>query len=172
MGHRDTDSSHSLSLLRPVCDGDEPAIRQMFVAIRRGPMDAAGFDPGTVVRLVEHQFELQRAGYRLTFPHATSEAIVVDGELVGRVITDDDEARLVLVDIMIDPGHQRQGIGSRLVADLVARAGSRSFELRIDHGSPVEAWYRRHGFEQVAANDVQAHFVRMPAANVLAATGT
>jgi GNAT superfamily N-acetyltransferase len=158
-------------LLRPVCDRDERAIREMFVAIRRAPMDAAGFDPGTVVRLVEHQFELQRAGHRLTFPHATSEAIVVDGGLVGRVITDDDDDRVVLVDIMIDPDHQRQGIGSRLLADLVARAGSRSVELRIDHGSPVEAWYRRHGFEQVAASDVQAHFVRVPASNVLAATG-
>jgi GNAT superfamily N-acetyltransferase len=146
-------------------------MRETFVAIRRGPMDAAGFDPDTVVRLVEHQFELQRAGYRLTFPHAASEAIVVDGELVGRVIHDDDEARVVVVDIMISPDHQRQGIGSRVLANLVTRAGSRRVELRIDHGSPVEAWYRRHGFEQVVANDVQAHFVRMSAGNVLAAAG-
>ena len=170
MGHRDTDWSHSLCLLRPVCDSDERAMRDMFVAIRRGPMDAAGFDASTVVRLVQHQFELQRAGYRLTFPDATSEAIVADGELVGRVITDDDQARVVIVDIMIDPAYQRRGIGSRVVVDLVARAGSRPVELRIDHGSPLEGWYRRHGFEPVAAQDVQAHFVRMPVAAAMAST--
>jgi ribosomal protein S18 acetylase RimI-like enzyme len=170
VGHRDKDPAQSVCSLRPVCEADEPALRAIFVAIRRGPMDAAGFDAVTVVRLVEHQFELQRAGHRLTYPNAASQAIILDGELVGRLITDDDDERVVLVDVMIDPAHQRQGIGSHVLVDLIVRCGRRPIELRLGHGSAAEAWYRRHGFEQVAHDDVQVHLVRAPATSALSST--
>ncbi|HEX6658222.1 MAG TPA: GNAT family N-acetyltransferase [Ilumatobacter sp.] len=143
----------------------------MFVAIRRGSLDSAGFDANTVDRLVQHQFDLQRAGYRLSYPSVTSEAIVFDGDVVGRLITDDAGERVVLVDIMIDPVHQRQGIGSRVLAELVTRAGSRPIELRLDHGSSAEGWCRRHGFERVATDDLHAHLVRVPAGSAMASTG-
>jgi GNAT superfamily N-acetyltransferase len=167
MGHQHDDSA---SGLRPQCEADERAMRDVFVAVRRGVLDSAGLDENTVERLMQHRFELQRAGYRLAHPQATSEAIVHDGDVVGRLITDDGDQRVLLVDIMIDPDYQGRGIGSRVLWDLVNRAGSRPVEIRIDHGSPVEPWCRRHGFEQVAADDVQAHFVRVPRDLALAPT--
>ena len=146
--------------LRPICDGDDGVMHDMFVAIRRGPMDAAGFDPVTVERLMRHQFDMQRAGYRFACPAATWEAIVADDVVVGRIVTDDDEAGMMLVDIMVDPAHQRQGYGSQALAALIARAGKRPIELHVDHGSPAESWYQRYGFEQVGADDLQARLVR------------
>jgi GNAT superfamily N-acetyltransferase len=143
-------------------------MRDMFVAIRRGPLDAAGFDERTVERLMQHQYDLQRAGYRFAYPSSASEAIVVDGDVVGRLITHDSAERVVLVDIMIDPAHQRLGIGSRVLADVIARARIRPVELRVDHSSQAEPWYRRHGFEQVGADDLQAHLVHVPATAALA----
>jgi GNAT superfamily N-acetyltransferase len=155
------------SLLRWQREADEHAMRDIFVAIRRAPLDAAGFDAVTVARLMQHQFELQRAGYRFAYPTATSEAIVLDDDVVGRLITDDSAERLVLVDIMIDPAHQRNGIGSRVLVEVIARAGVRPVELRVDHGSQAEPWYRRHGFEQVGADAMQAHLVHVPNVSAL-----
>jgi GNAT superfamily N-acetyltransferase len=157
--------------LRPICDGDDGVMHDMFVAIRRGPMDAAGFDPVTVERLMRHQFDMQRAGYRFACPTATWEAILADGVVVGRMVTDDDGAHVMLVDIMVDPAHQGQGHGSQALAALIDRAGKRPIELRVDHGSRAERWYHRHGFARVGADDLQAHLVRVPTATVLAATG-
>ena len=149
--------------LRPERPFDEPAFRAMFVAIRRAPMDASGFDPDTVGRLLQHQFDMQRAGYRDTYPLAQTDAVVVGDEVVGRLIVDAGAARVVLVDIMIDPSHQQQGIGTHVLRDLIDRHAGRTIDLHVDLGSPAEAWYRRHGFEQVAADQLQAHLVRVPA---------
>jgi len=149
--------------LRPERPADEPAFRAMFVAIPRPPMDASGFDPEMVERLLQQQFEMQQAGYRDAYPHAETDAIVLRDEVVGRLIVDASAERVVLVDIMIDPSHQQRGIGTHVLRDLIARHADRTIELHVDLGSPAEAWYHRHGFEQVAANELQAHLVRVPA---------
>ena len=166
LGHHDEVATatavRALPTMRPDVDADEPAFRAIFVAIRRAPMDAAGFDADTVERLVQHQFDLQRAGYRYTFPLAETDAIVVGDEVVGRLITDHSGEQVVLVDIMIEPARQQQGIGTHVLRELIARHPGRSIELRVDHGAPAEAWYHRHGFEQVGADQVQAHLVRVP----------
>lgn len=161
----------AVPVLREEREPDECVMRAMFVAIRRGPLDAAGFDPPTVDRLMQHQFELQRAGYRFAHPHARSEAVVLDGTVVGRLITDDSCEAVVLVDIMIDPEHQQCGVGSHVLCELIARNASRTIELRVDHGSPAEAWYARHGFEPVGSDQLQSHLVR-PATASLASTGS
>jgi len=72
----------ALPMLREERDADEPVFCTIFVANRRAPMDAAGFDDQTVERLVQHQFDLQRVGYRYTYPLAQTEAIVVDEQRV------------------------------------------------------------------------------------------
>jgi ribosomal protein S18 acetylase RimI-like enzyme len=152
-------------------EADERTMRDVFVAIKRTALDSAGFDANTVERLMQHRFDLQRAGFRFAYPRASYQAILHHGDVVGRLITDDADERLVLVDVMIDPSHQRQGIGSRVLAGLVARAGSRPLEARLDHGSPAEAWYRSHGFEHAGHDDLQAHLVRIPAAMAMASAG-
>ena len=146
--------------LRPDRDADEDAFCSMFVAIRRGPMDAAGFDDATVERLVQHQFDLQRVGYRYTYPLARTEAIVVGDDVVGRLITDDSGDHIVLVDVMVDPQRQACGIGTRVLRQLISRHPGRAIELRVNRGAPADAWYRKHGFEQVGADEQQAHLVR------------
>ncbi len=157
--------------LRSEHDDDETAFCSMFVAIRRAPMDAAGFDGDTVERLVQHQFDLQRVGYRYTYPLAQTEAIVVGDEVVGRLITDDSGDRVVLVDIMVDPARQARGIGTRVLRQMISRHPGRSIELRVNHGAPADAWYRRHGFEQVGADELQAHLVRAGVEPASAAIG-
>ena len=151
----------ALPMLREERDADEPVFCSIFVANRRAPMDAAGFDDQTVERLVQHQFDLQRVGYRYTYPLAQTEAIVVDDQIVGRLITDDSGEQVVLVDVMVDPAHQRRGIGTHTLLEFIGRHRGRSIGLRVNHGSAAEAWYRRHGFEQVGADDLQAHLVRV-----------
>ena len=50
----------ALPMLREERDADEPVFCTIFVANRRAPMDAAGFDDQTVERLVQHQFDRNR----------------------------------------------------------------------------------------------------------------
>ena len=77
-----------------------------------------------------------------------------DGKLVGmgRIIGDGG-LNYEVVDIAIHPGHQRQGLGSRIMQALVdwlhANAPASSYVCLIaDHGAP--ALYQKFGFEFTA----------------------
>ena len=73
----------------------------------------------------------------------------VEDELVGfgRVLCDGSMHALIL-DLIVDPRHQRQGIGSELLSRLVARcqqAGVRDIQLFSARGKAP--FYERHGFQ-------------------------
>ena len=132
---------------------DDRALTDMFVAVRRTPFDDAGLDPASVTTLLCHQAELQAYGYATTYPDAVWETITLDGEPVGRVVTDTTPERIVLVDIFVAREHQRRGIGSVVLRAVLDRAGRRPVWLRVDRDSPAVAWYAACGFAPVDSGD-------------------
>jgi GNAT superfamily N-acetyltransferase len=147
-------------VLRPVRPDDDPILTAMFVALRRAPFDESGLDPESVTTLLLHQAELQVYGYEHAYPDAVWETITLDGEPVGRLITDTTPDRIVLVDIFVAREHQGRGIGSLVLGAELERAGRRPIELRVDRGSPAAAWYAAFGFDPVGGDDLQLSMVR------------
>jgi ribosomal protein S18 acetylase RimI-like enzyme len=150
--------------LRPETEGDLDALCEIVVATRRPAMDAAGLPADLVAQVLTQQYAMQRAGYRAAYPGAAWEVVTVDGAVVGRMVTDTTVDTIALVDIVIAPGRQRQGIGTELLTVLVRRADDtgRTVRLSVDRGSPAEGWYRRHGFDATGSDDLQLHMVRRP----------
>jgi ribosomal protein S18 acetylase RimI-like enzyme len=68
------------------------------------------------------------------------------GQLIaaGRALTD-NEYHATIYDIVVDPNYQRQGIGTRLMTELLARLPVWRVMLVAD--SEVQPFYRRLGFE-------------------------
>jgi GNAT superfamily N-acetyltransferase len=187
LGHRDDDvdgrsfdtplltgssrrASSSGVSTRAECLHDATAVRAIFVASYRGPLDDAGFDDPTVERLLQHRFDLQRAGYRFALPTGVWEVILEADLVVGRFLTHDDGERFLLAEILVAPEHRGRGIGSHALAGVIDRAGKRAIELRLDHGSPAEAWCRRHGFEDLGADESHKHLVHRPGQAAFAST--
>ncbi len=64
----------------------------------------------------------------------------------GRVVTD-GVLHAMIYDLIVRPEHQRQGIGSHILVEIVARcraAGIRDVQLFCARGK--QAFYERHGF--------------------------
>jgi GNAT superfamily N-acetyltransferase len=141
---------------------DDPTMRRIFMASRRDSLDQAGFDEATVERLTSYQFDLQRADYEISFPAAGWEAIVVDGAVVGRLVTYEDRDCTMLVDLVIDPPRRREGTGSAVVSELIVRAGTRRVELDVDPDSAADVWFRRFGFTPVDGDAPRRRLVREP----------
>jgi GNAT superfamily N-acetyltransferase len=158
--------------LRRERTGDEAAMTTIFVSSRRQAMTAAGLPAPIVESLLAQQSAIQRDMYRTARPGAAWEAIV-DGEaVVGRLITDTTPDAIDLVDIVVAPSRQRTGVGSQVLATVLDRADSAALpvRLRVDHASPAEQWYRRHGFEPAGSDALQMHLIRLPRALASAAT--
>jgi GNAT superfamily N-acetyltransferase len=147
-------------VLRPMRPDDDQVLTEMFVAVRRAPFDESGLDPASVTTLLRHQAELQAYGYERAYPDAVWETITLDGEPVGRLVTDTTAERIVLVDIFVAPEHQARGIGSLVLGAELERAGRRPIELRVARDSPAAAWYSAFGFEAVGSDDLQLSMAR------------
>jgi ribosomal protein S18 acetylase RimI-like enzyme len=79
------------------------------------------------------------------------------GELIGGIWVQSFDSHYQLREIQIHPNYQRQGIGTKLVSDLISRCKSegKQLRLRVLKSSPARCLYERLGFEAVGENDHQ-----------------
>jgi putative acetyltransferase len=139
--------------VRPVAEADHAAVGELVVA-------AFGEEEGpTVAALVES----------LRPRHARSELVATDGdEVVGHVLLSRSwlDTRRALVEVLVlsplsvDPGHQRRGVGTDLLAAALAAARAQGAPAVFLEGDP--AYYADRGFEPGAAHDLLRPSVRIP----------
>jgi N-acetylglutamate synthase-like GNAT family acetyltransferase len=149
---------------------DLATMQRIFRASRRATLDESGFDESTVERLTAYQYDLERADFGMSHPQARWEAIVVGGDVVGRLVTHEDGDRTILIDVVIDPLRRRQGTGSAVMTELIARAENRPIELHVARDSAADTWFRRFGFVPVDGDAPRRRLVREP--DVEAVEGT
>jgi ribosomal-protein-alanine N-acetyltransferase len=112
---------------------------------------ATAFDPAFgeawTRRQVEDALLLGDCHYRLIDARGQTPATGAEaaGFSLSRHSLDEEELLLFAV----DPGHRRQGLGGRMLADLVEAArgrGARRLLLEMRRGNPAESLYRAFGF--------------------------
>ncbi len=80
-----------------------------------------------------------------------------DGAPIGCILVDEDEGTLTIQRLYLLPEHQNEGIGSRLVSEVIDRARTlgKSTHLQVFKGSPALRFYERLGFQ--AAGESTTH---------------
>lgn len=144
--------------LRPLTATDEPVLWDMlYVAIHVSPGQAA--PPRDVVfrpelaRYVQQWGRPGDCGILATDP-ATSEPIGavwlrhLVGDECGYGYVDDDTPELSMAVLL---GYQGQGIGTRLLADLLASdCGRQAISLSVARSNPARRLYERFGWQPVS----------------------
>ena len=104
------------------------------------------------------QQRAQDAHYARHFPHARHDVITVDGARAGRLLLDDEEDAVRIVDISLLPAYRGRGIGSALIGALQRDAAAMGREVRLSvvRGARAEALYRRLGFRDADGDAVHA----------------
>lgn len=141
---------------RPEAEGDQPLLLALFTSVRAPQFAALGLPAPMLEAMMRQQFHAQGAGYRAQRPNARREIVEVDGEAVGRVISDLEGDRLHLVDIALAPDRRGMGLGTILLTQLMdeARAAGLPMTLQVARDNPAMALYARLGFTTVAADEV------------------
>ena len=106
------------------------------------------------------QFTARQQQYCLLYPLATDRIILQDSEAIGRLLVDQEERYLVLIDIALLPAHQNRGIGTMLVQSLLeeAAATAKSVRLHVLATNPAVRMYERLGF---TATDEDGTYLEM-----------
>ena len=112
------------------------------------------------------QFDAQDAHYREHYAGATYEVIEVDGVPAGRLYVHRRPKEIRLVDIALLPRFRGTGIGTRLLAELIAEAKGRgvSLTIHVEMSNPARRLYERLGFAPVEEHGVYLLMERRPEA--------
>jgi GNAT superfamily N-acetyltransferase len=134
--------------LRPETAEDESFLLSVYASTRQDELNATGWDEAARQAFLRMQFNAQRQGYRGMFPTGSFLIILRGGERVGRMVVCRAPDEIRLVDIALPPAFQSQGIGTRLLKDLITEASATGKPLRVSVFRPgrAAAFYQRLGF--------------------------
>ena len=138
--------------LRPRSADDEAFLRRLYASTRAEEMAVLDWPEGDVEAFLAMQYEAQRRSWDQQFPAAAWQVVVLDGEPVGRLYLDRREDEIRVVDIALLPAYRGRGIGSTLLADVLAAAAADRLAVRIhvEKSNPARRLYDRLGFVPIA----------------------
>ena len=112
------------------------------------------------------RFDPQRARDRFlaSFDPAITRHVVADDERVGFIVVRLQDDGLLLDHIYLLPQAQGRGIGTAVLADVLARADASRVPVRVValRDSDANRFYRRHGFALVEHGEWDEFYQRDP----------
>jgi len=142
---------------RPATDGDADFLFELFASTR---VDITLSDiPLKQKRLImRQQFHAQTTHYASHFSQADFLIVMQGKTRIGRLVIDRDQTEIRVIDIAILPQWRGQGIGTRLMTDILTegRVSDRPVRLHAEKMGRVVEFYRRLGFEVIEEKEM--HF--------------
>lgn len=142
--------------LRRVSEGDEPFLFQVYASTRLEELAQVGWSEQQKHSFLEMQFYAQRRYYESEYPGAEFQILLSGGQPAGRLYVHRRETEIRIMDLALLPPYRRQGIGTRLLKEILAEGegSSRRVTIHVEIFNPALQLYERLGFRQIASNGV------------------
>jgi len=137
--------------LAPIKPQDTEFLYDVYASTRQEELAALDWDEGEKEAFLRMQFRAQHTYYTDQFAGAAFDLIVSGGRPVGRLYLDRRQGELRIIDIALLPEYRRQGIGSRLLKEILAEAQQAGLPVRIhvERNNPALGLYQRLGFRRI-----------------------
>ena len=140
--------THSVTL-RPATPDDEAFLFQLY-ASTRDEFRFLDWDEQQKEALIKMQYDARRFQYDESYPQAEA-GIILLGELpIGRLLVNESDREISLVDIALMPEYRNLGIGARMIQQLLTRATNarKPVRLHVLKSNPALTLYERLGFSR------------------------
>ncbi len=150
--------------LRPSTDEHRPFIAELVRQVKGTELAAGGLTGPVLEQLLELQVRAQELHAAAAHRNLESLILYADDEPVGRLLLAVDADRIHLVDIAVLVAWRGRGIGTRLLADLQARAARAGIPvtLEVRKTNPAFDLYQRLGFTDAIDRDLDWHLTWTP----------
>jgi ribosomal protein S18 acetylase RimI-like enzyme len=140
---------------------DEPFLRQLYRSTREDELRIFGWTSEQQDLFVDLQYRGQSQTYSQAYPGGLHQIVMLAGEPIGRLFTNDDESALLLVDISLLAEHRNKGIGQHLMRGLLsqARSTNKPVRLRVRKLNRARTLYERLGFRVTGDNGIYYEMV-------------
>ncbi len=135
--------------LRPANADDEVFLFQLY-ASTRDEFRLLDWDEQQKQALIKMQYDARRVQYDECYPQAEASIVLVDELPAGRVLVNESDRDITLVDIALIPEYRNLGIGAGLIQQLIDSAISarKPIRLQVLKSNPALHLYKRLGFLQ------------------------
>ena len=137
--------------LRPARQEDYEFLSRVYASTRAAELAPVPWSDEQKRAFLAQQFDAQSADYAAKFADASFDVVLVDRERAGRMIVARRQDELKLIDIALLPEHRGRGIGTRLMAPLLAEADERGVDVTVyvERFNRARRLYGRLGFVTV-----------------------
>ncbi|MCM3876750.1 MAG: GNAT family N-acetyltransferase [Thermoanaerobaculia bacterium] len=153
-----------MTTLRPARPEDRELLVSVYASTRAEELAPVPWTDEQKATFVKMQFDAQDAHYKEHYDGATYEVIEVDRVPAGRLYVHRTPKEIRLMDIALLPSFRGAGIGTRLLAELIAEAEGRAVPLTIhvEISNPARRLYERLGFVPIEDHGVHVLMERRP----------
>ena len=143
---------------RPVRLDDDEFLFRLFASTRTDVI-AANADEAVKARFLRSQFCAQQADFQTRFSEAEFLIVLLGYTPVGRLYLLRGPVEVRLIDIALLPEYRDQGIGTRLLTDILHEANEvrKPVRLHVKKQNRALTWYQRLGFVEIG--EVATHFL-------------
>ena len=138
--------------LRPVSASDDSFLYTVYRSTRQNEFATLPWSDAEKEAFLQMQYQAQRQGYLQQFPRADWQIILLNDVPVGRLILERRPREMGLIDIILLPQYQNQGIGTNFIQKVMAEATEQKLPVRL-HVSKINEdalrLYKRLGFSTI-----------------------
>jgi ribosomal protein S18 acetylase RimI-like enzyme len=150
--------------LRPAGRDDAEFLYEIYASTREEELAVVPWDATAKEAFLRMQFAAQDTYYRATYPRARYDLIVCGDKVLGRLYVDRGEKAWQVLDIALLPGHRGNGIGTRLLSEVLAEAAAAGMpvQIHVERFNLARRLYHRLGFRQIDDQGVYLLLEREP----------
>jgi GNAT superfamily N-acetyltransferase len=148
--------------LRPVTPEDRDFLLEVYAGTRAEELALVPWTEEQKLAFVSMQFAAQDRHYREHYPGARFLVVCYGERAVGRLYLHRTPDEIRIIDIVLLPAERGRGIGSALLAGILAEADAASLpvSIHVERNNPALSIYARLGFEMVEDKGVYLYLVR------------
>ena len=153
-------------LLRPAAQEDSEWLYRIYASTREEELAVVPWDAAAKEAFLRMQFTAQDTFYRATYPSTSYDLIVSGDEVLGRLYVHRGESAWLVLDIALLPRYRGNGIGARLLGDVLAEAtaAGKPVQIHVERFNPAKHLYDRLGFRQIDDQGIYLLLERQPGA--------
>lgn len=120
-----------LLTLSAITPADAPFLLSVYAATRADELALTKWSDEQKEMFLKAQFEAQQQHYQSRYPHASLSVIKSGEQSVGRLYIAELADEIRIIDITILPEHRNQGIGTKLVKDVLQTGADKKKPVQI-----------------------------------------
>ena len=143
--------------LRAITDDDNDFLYQVYASTREEELRSTPWSAEEKAEFLRMQFQAQHNHFQEHFRDARYEIILLGETRVGRLYIHRGKTEVRILDIALLSEYRGQGIGGKIVRDVLdeAQESGKAVRLHVEQNNPAMRLYARLGFKRL--EDVGMH---------------